>query len=302
MAKLFIIGNGFDLYHGMPTRYSDYHDFLDKHDKKVSNWFDNLRIDFNDNHCNWNDIEGCSDLNCEDHFGEIVSQYYPNISDEDFHDRNWNDIDVVSEVEFSNGIKFYKTLFEEWLKSIPMANNQNPLISSIISKDDYFISFNYTRTLEELYGIPSNHVFHIHGMIGDKWLQFGSINNRPEDIKKILEDRYGQDDFYGASVEYGVNNAMNLYKAAFKDINMNLIRLNSFLKWITGYDHIDEIGIFGHAVKYEFMDKPYYERILIPRFKNINWIFYYYRKSNDLNDQLEFIDEMHLPYFQQIQE
>lgn len=30
MAKLFIIGNGFDLYHCMPTWYTDYRNFLIK--------------------------------------------------------------------------------------------------------------------------------------------------------------------------------------------------------------------------------------------------------------------------------
>ena len=32
---LLIIGNGFDLYHDLPTNYSDYHDWLVGHDKQV---------------------------------------------------------------------------------------------------------------------------------------------------------------------------------------------------------------------------------------------------------------------------
>lgn len=32
---LFIIGNGFDLHHGLATKYSDYRNWLVKHDKQV---------------------------------------------------------------------------------------------------------------------------------------------------------------------------------------------------------------------------------------------------------------------------
>lgn len=32
---LLIIGNGFDLYHDLATKYSDYHDWLVGHDKQV---------------------------------------------------------------------------------------------------------------------------------------------------------------------------------------------------------------------------------------------------------------------------
>ena len=33
--NLLIIGNGFDLYHDLATKYSDYHDWLVGHDKQV---------------------------------------------------------------------------------------------------------------------------------------------------------------------------------------------------------------------------------------------------------------------------
>ena len=32
-----------------------------------------------------------------------------------------------------------------------------------------FLNFNYTHTLERLYGIASERILHIHGQIGDKW-------------------------------------------------------------------------------------------------------------------------------------
>lgn len=32
MKRLFIIGNGFDIAHGLPTRYLDFREFLEKND------------------------------------------------------------------------------------------------------------------------------------------------------------------------------------------------------------------------------------------------------------------------------
>ena len=301
MAKLFIIGNGFDLYHSMPTWYTDYRKFLIKnHHEELLNWFED-RIDFDNDRYEWNDIENYSNLNCEDHFEDIVSQNYSNIGDDNFRDSNWYDINSVSKLEFSNGIEFYGTLFKEWIETIEIADKEMPLLSSILSKDDYFVSFNYTKTLENLYGIPNDHVFHIHGCIGDKWLQFGSINNNPNNLKKILEDRYADEDFYGASVEFGVNNAVDLYQSAYKDVDNNLRELNMLLNRIDSITKIDNIVIFGHSVKEDFMDKPYYEKILVPRYRNHKWSLYFY-DQNDKENQLEFIDDMELLYYEQIKE
>lgn len=42
MRTLLIIGNGFDLYHDLATKYSDYHKWLKVHDKQVVKDFDSF--------------------------------------------------------------------------------------------------------------------------------------------------------------------------------------------------------------------------------------------------------------------
>ena len=301
MAKLFIIGNGFDLYHRMHTSYDNYRKFLEENNYHAAINFFERRINFDNDFCEWNDIENYSNLNCEDHFNDIVSQNYPNVGDENFRDSNWNDINTISELEFSYGIQFYDSLFQEWLKTVDVTREKIPLISSILSKDDFFISFNYTKTLEELYGIPDDHIFHIHGFLGDKRLQFGSINNNPFELKNTLESRYENEDFYGASVEYGVNNAVALYQSAYKSIDRNLNELNSFLNKIENENVIDNVVVFGHALKTEFMDKPYYERILVPRYRKNKWVLYFYSEE-DKEKQFEFINDLKLQHYEQIKE
>ena len=42
-----------------------------------------------------------------------------------------------------------------------------------IQPDDLFLNFNYTKTLEALYGLPAKSVCHIHGVHGKGQLMFG---------------------------------------------------------------------------------------------------------------------------------
>lgn len=41
MSRLFIIGNGFDLYNGLKTRYSDFHSFISKNCNDLENDIEN---------------------------------------------------------------------------------------------------------------------------------------------------------------------------------------------------------------------------------------------------------------------
>ena len=50
--------------------------------------------------------------------------------------------------------------FTKWLRSISLAKTPKFFI---LDKDAYYLTFNYTDTLETIYGIQDRHVLHIHG-------------------------------------------------------------------------------------------------------------------------------------------
>lgn len=157
LSVLYIIGNGFDLAHGMKTRYADFKQWL----------IENNRIDvihelqsaypakMGKSFLLWSDFEtalGQYDIkkvinwSWEDLFLTTVSiggQRFDN--PQFFWDTQLNDI--------INGA------FSAWARSIPLSD------SAIyqIPNDALYLTFNYTDTLEVLYQIPEPQVLHIHG-------------------------------------------------------------------------------------------------------------------------------------------
>ena len=118
-------------------------------------------------------------------------------------------------------------------------------------------------------------ILHIHGCISNpQSLQFGNPEQTPTIVNKKFEDIYGEDEFYGMSIEPGVNNYVNLAEAFSKDVNSNIPILTNF---ITDKE-INEIVIMGHS--YLGVDKAYYEKVLNPRFQKAKWIIYCHKKRD----------------------
>lgn len=61
-------------------------------------------------------------------------------------------------------------IFARWISTIDVKNAEvkkdfeNLLIED---ENNFFITFNYTKTLEEIYGINENYICHIHGYIDE---------------------------------------------------------------------------------------------------------------------------------------
>lgn len=155
---LYIIGNGFDLKHGMSTKYSDFKRWL----------FDNGRIDViqelqkafpaqnGDAYILWSDFEkalGLYDIN-------VVLNW------------SWEDL-YLTEISIGGQVfgapnfllntrlpDILSEAFAEWACSIPIPNSPKDYA---LDRCAYFLSFNYTDTLEVLYGIPEESITHIHG-------------------------------------------------------------------------------------------------------------------------------------------
>lgn len=166
MARLFIIGNGFDLHHNMKTKYSDYHNFLIEHKKigdtiffemypfkrKIEDTVDEDEI----LDMWWSDIEANSNFDFILWANSIDTAY----SCPPFTNGNGYK-QLQAKADINKARKFYKDDFRTWINSINYGECCDD-IKELISKEDYFISFNYTLTLERLYNIPKDHILHIH--------------------------------------------------------------------------------------------------------------------------------------------
>ena len=136
--------------------------------------------------------------------------------------------------------------------------------------DAAHLTFNYTPMLERVYGVDADRIMHIHGSIldEDSTLQFGSPDNRPEDVLAALERKYGTDDFYGATIAQGVHVAADSCASAWKNISGNYEALGQFLGC---YGGIEAVIVMGN--RYDGVDEPYYRNVLAPSLRDAEWIF-----------------------------
>lgn len=195
MASLFIIGNGFDISHGLKTSYEDFHKYLKREypDAKSIHYPPEYVLDSDGDDVPENkdeeigfieyllsDVDGEKWSDLESSIGEInfgnYMSYYKNDEEHGndlWHEMYFNEDEAKSLVKPILKIPFY---FSEWISTIEIDKvlPKKDFLSLINKESDYFLSFNYTKTLEYLYGIEN--VCHIHGVQGEKLL-FGHGND-----------------------------------------------------------------------------------------------------------------------------
>lgn len=171
--------------------------------------------------------------------------------------------------------KLTRDHFREWVESIDVSK-----IKPVLDLPDTasFVTFNYTPTLEYVYGVRPDRILHIHGCVLDKneLLQFGSPDNNPFELQKMLEDKYGMDDFYGATIQQGVTVACDRCADTWKNIEGNYDALNHFLDTLA---NVNTVIIMGNS--FDKVDKPYYRDVLAPRYRDAEWVFCEYESNED---------------------
>lgn len=146
--KLYIIGNGFDLHHGLRTSYSDFRDNYAKSKSRLWNTLLSIYADRVDHDLWWSRFE--------EMLGKIDYKTLLN-------SHNGMALGPFKMKQFlRNDLPFY---FGEWIQSIDCLVEQDRTLA-IDSKAQFF-SFNYTLLLEKTYGIADEQICHIHGSITD---------------------------------------------------------------------------------------------------------------------------------------
>jgi hypothetical protein len=184
MSKLFIIGNGFDLAHELKTRYSDFKEYLEsnypaaeakpeipegspgRHGDIYVNPVDIVSLYLylfevaSDE--NWSDLESAlGKLSYEDCLSDDPVHF-----DDEGDPHLWKNAYVMEDATASLMDVFKRLPFflREWIVTIDIrscAVYQKVFHNLFHENDDYFLTFNYTETLELLY--KTINVCHIHG-------------------------------------------------------------------------------------------------------------------------------------------
>lgn len=236
MKELYIIGNGFDLRHGLPTKYENFKDWLSTNSPMTSY---SLETMFNNNGDLWSNFEealGC--YNPE----EAINGFFDPIIMERLYPQGSEVVSLIHSLSYDE----ICSLFCGWIRSINIEG-----VRSLIkfSSDALFLTFNYTKVLEEIYRIPETRICHIHGYADDPdSIIFG--HNNWIDISRIIGSQKGSREWICQS------NRLFELNLLYKD-TQTIISNTMFFNLL---ENLDVIYVLGHSLN--SVDALYFQTII----------------------------------------
>ncbi len=260
MRKLYIVGNGFDLYHGLNTSYNDFKEWLKSNDgKKGKELFERI---------------------CEFQKRKIIPTLY----------ENWGNVEVALKLDqsriqnekdalciFDDLIVAFQEEFHKWIYGI-----NNGIESSFdaskrmtfLTDDDYYIVFNYTQTLEKIYGFKcykglDARILYIHNRVDSNKEDFCNAREPINSIvfgcaENIVCDAQKETIF--------TNYCRRFSKDAKKQYEYHR-------KEIEAFEEVGHIVVMGHSMNFASGDNYYFEKIA-ELFPDRCWKIYCYSEQD----------------------
>ncbi|MDR1606221.1 MAG: bacteriophage abortive infection AbiH family protein [Streptococcaceae bacterium] len=182
--KLIIIGNGFDLHHGLPTTFNEFVDSTFCSSEVTKGLLKMISGICSSKIVNWSNVETLY-MSAENE----IAYDYKNFDNDFSKSRAYNKTINQFENEFINYLRSVET---RAISGEFPRYQKDSMIQKWICKADIILDFNYTNTLERLYQIPKKckHI-KIHGSLNDENILIGFSNtfsyNSSENLKGIQE-------------------------------------------------------------------------------------------------------------------
>lgn len=270
--KLFIIGNGFDLYFNLPTSVKTYKKIIEKDYILIG---ESAKIIFENYNVNWSEFE------------DSLSNFDTNALFEDYHQQA-NEL-ADSEGENYNLLARMQSIVGEIISSkndalITMVKNAEHVIvdkkrenQNKLFDSNLIISFNYTSTVETLFKPTNADIYHIHGYYrtNPNDLIFGYKEELKENVIATNENLYEQfeeekkkiensvlnirekaeamlqleNDFSGYEDDFFITEQKNIINQFYQDLKKNFKKdeLKKFLKKYKN-NKIEEVIVLGHSM------------------------------------------------------
>lgn len=290
--SLVIIGNGFDLMHGVKSSYHEFQKTIGKRSDLrfyMENYLDTSDL--------WSDLEDSLGRLDYSRFlsSDILDMWLDNFGAYD-PDSQIADYCVAVEAAIEPAFAIPRELkhrFWKWVRTLSVGGDARPFL--MLYGDYRVLSFNYTEFIESLYGAFHDRVCYIHGC---------RKNNKPDDL--ILGHKAGMEEeqwdkvglktykFKDPYKNYIMESALDLAvteaswydEATTKNCSEIIKSHQSFFDGLSG---IDEIFVIGHSLAE--VDYPYFKEVC--KNTNAKW-FIGYHSSSDLRRLLVFADNMNL--------
>lgn len=281
VSTLYIIGNGFDLSHGLKTSYAAFslwvanthNEIFEKIERMINEYNELVIID--EDKLTWFDFEkSLHELIQSPVFEDFVDESTALLMD--YGSEDWSDSghhDFQYEVyEYIVPLRDLKLLFQEWINTeiLPTIKNINPKFE--FSIDPLFFTFNYTDVLETLYKQSEDNIYHIHGDYKN------IIVGHSANLKNFIGDPFDQDG------DIRVTEAASIISEVHDSLNKKVQSQMEKFKRSAFFDKlgtVKEVNVIGHS--YNEYDLPYFCLLKENCNCDIHWILNY-RTDKDLKN------------------
>ena len=273
--RLYVIGNGFDRAHNLPTRYWDFRTYLAQHYPDfLSSFEENYDIyqgmtDEQKGKLLWNALETNLANIREDVIIEDAIHIEMGLESGDVG------IEGTLRDYFEEQFDYIKKLeiyLKQWVRTIRIRDLNRFTSKLDNSNNDVFVTFNYTAVLETTYRINEENVIHIHGSLRDNAddpiLGHGN-SNRIEDIKGRRNHAVIKADEKESSICYVLQ---DYYQTTYKNVSNYMHKLNRLVT-----KKFDEVIVLGHSIA--GVDLPYFKRLDEITSKKLKWRVCYFDKD-----------------------
>lgn len=287
---LYIIGNGFDQHHDIESSYISFRlwmgivysrvlsDFEDAYGYENEDWWSN----FENNLASFEVISYAHDI-AYDNEPDLTS---------DHCDAMWDNAQVFVEETLKELFNNLRGCFHEWILQLKEPNEAKRINLQV--EDSVFFTFNYTKTLEDMYKVDYSEVLHIHGCVNDDFV-FGhgeseeelraDLEKPQEELKGLTEEEYNDwrndnDDGPPLHEQLAINAAYAGVASQKKPVEDIMRRHEEFFNSLLS---VNDVHVYG--ISFSKVDAPYLHRIA-GMARRASWEFNDYKGKNidDIED------------------
>jgi hypothetical protein len=245
-SRLYIIGNGFDLFHEIKSAYSDFKNYVEQNDEDLFNTLDNY-FDIDEL---WSDFEETlAYINTENITDDASNYLVPYASDDWSESDNHNYPEEIQRAIDIVTVQL-KENFIQWILQLNVTIGEKLKLD----KSAKYLNFNYTNTLEKVYKIDSSNVLYIH----NKALNKASILILGHSREPATEGTYSLNDDEDTDVRVAEGNRIldKYFEDTYKNTEV-LIEENKV--FFSSLNEINEVFILGHSISN--VDIRYFEEV-----------------------------------------
>lgn len=291
--KLYIIGNGFDLYHGIKSSYKHFQEYLELNDPECLQYIEDYIFIKNEN---WSDFEtALAELNVNE-IHNMCDGFLENYGAEDWSDSYHHDYQYEINIILEMLTVTLKKNFTSWINQVQLTISNHFYNRKYLSLNinEKYLSFNYTTSLNTIYNVPNDNIIYIHGNIrSSENLIYGHGIAPDAAYIKSCSETYSKDDFYLENDEEddpraieGRNLIKDYFHTNYKDVKTLTEENISFFQQLYC---ITNICILGHSLSE--IDMPYFKELVkYIDITTVEWIISYYSETEKVSHRDKIIN------------